>query len=114
MSQKEVVTVKVPSQRRQEFDELAESHEQFETRSDVARACLKRGWHDIQQDMTAYPGSELIQEGTKLASLTAILAAILSVGGAISAEAVALSGSAMLVFLIAHLTGQWLAATGKL
>jgi len=39
---------------------------------------------------------------------------VLAAGGAVTVESVALAGSAMLVFLVAHLTGQWLTASGRL
>jgi len=113
MSERDVLTVKIPSERNQDFERIADTNERFASKSDAARECLERGLDDLRQDLNNYPGAELIQEGTKLSALTAIVAALLSVGGSISAESVGLAGSAMLVFLVAHLTGQWLAATDR-
>lgn len=114
MASKDFVGFASSEQTIDELDDIETQHEQFDSRSDVAREMVDRGLRDWREETTEYPGHDLIVEGTRLSALVSILAAIMAVGDAVSAESVALAGSAMLVFLVAHLTGQWLAASGRL
>lgn len=114
MSQQTVISFSASEERRAELDRAVEECDEFDSRSDAAREMVNRGVQDWRAEQIEYPGHELITEGVRLSALVSILSALLAAGGAISGGSVALAGSTMLVFLISHLTGQWLTASGRL
>jgi len=114
MSQQTVISFTASDERRAELDRAVEQCDEFDSRSDAAREMVSRGVRDWRAEQIEYPGHQMITEGTRLSALVSILSAVLAAGGAVTVESVALAGSAMLVFLVAHLTGQWLAASGRL